>query len=237
MDFIKDGSDAQVFTMKPLSSTETLALQDVSFGKTFTTSGRFEANFKLSVAQLAILERLADVYSNEFIDSTLRPILTQESKISLRSLDWLCTNFAKRTNLSCTTKLGTNYNIHQGYKISLAHFRRRNFDPFRRRLRILVRHPNGDLTTTIGQLNYLAWCDAHGILDFAEKHVHEIEKDMCDTTTKSRRRKKAAMESGHSLRRNELTKAPPARITVYEGPARVAWDTQHRRDQAATTRR
>ena len=91
---------------------------------------------ELSQRQVSILRRIHLFFTPEIIANMLIPLINQQCGISLRSLDWLVTNYAKKHNIVCRARNQTMFNIYHGYKVALTHFRRRNFDPFRRRSRI-----------------------------------------------------------------------------------------------------
>lgn len=78
-----------------------------------------------------------------------------------------------------------------------------------------MKHPNGELLSTVGQLNYLKWTHENGILAYAKEHALEIEENMNEITTESRKRKLAAYDAGEMVKRNELTTAPSTKVTVY----------------------
>jgi len=50
-----------------------------------------------------VLRRLSTFYSDAGRLERIQPILTGESKISLRLLDWLVTNYAKKHNIAYLT--------------------------------------------------------------------------------------------------------------------------------------
>lgn len=122
MSFIHDNGSAIV--MKPRTAMQSMAIQDSTFGQVKTQVGRFEANYQLSPQQKAVLQRLEPFYTDEMIDELLRPIVNQTGVISLRALDWLCTNWSKSKNIICRDLNGKQYNIHHGYKMALTYFRR-----------------------------------------------------------------------------------------------------------------
>jgi hypothetical protein len=134
-------------------------------------------------------------------------------------LDWLCTNFAKERNATSVDKHGRIFNIHNSYKTAIAQFKRRDFDPFRRRLRITLKNPNGDIETTIGQVNMLHWCEEHGVLEFAAAHASEIEASVNKATQASRKRKEEAKKRGERAPRYELSHAPRRAATIYRATA------------------
>ena len=168
--------------------------------------------------QKSILHRLCNFYSEENIAQILLPMVSQNSCISLRSLDWLVTNYAKKHNIVCYAKNGSLFNIYHSYKISLTHFRRRNFDPFRRRQRIYVRCSTleENIQTTVGQVNFLHWAYNNGVLDYAKQNAKDIEQDMNHAASQQKTEKRKQLMSGIPKRRKELSKAPHTKCSVYQ---------------------
>lgn len=110
------------------------------------------------------------------------------SKISLRLLDWLATNYSKEYKVIYLWK-GETVNLFNLYKNKLKSYGKKYFDPFKRRNRItftprlndeLVREHNIRLPiqTTLGQLKFFEWIIEDGVLQYAKDHVKEIEADM-----------------------------------------------------------
>ena len=227
MDFVVDGGAVRAEVGRPKTAAECVNLQDRTLGHTSTDIGPFRVEYELSAQQVAILQRMARFYTPELIDEVLRPALAHGADAtnpSLRLLDWLTVNYAKRTKLCTISSDDTPFNVYQGYRAALHHFRRRLFDPFRRRLRLTVMHENGDLTSTIGQLQFLAWSHEHGILRFAREHSAEIEADMNAATALSRKARDEAARNGQKRKRRELSRACNAKVTVYAHPSVVKWD-------------
>ena len=243
MSFIKDETDARLIHMRPKSAMQSLAAQDDTVGTVKMRIGRFEADYKLSIQQIAILERLQSFYTEQMIEDVLRPIVNQEDSISLRALDWVCTNLSKSQPIVCQDIHGRPFNVHTGYKKALSWFRRRcapkhglrpevgrgrpvttpfaprrsprNFDPFRRRLRIVCRSDNGDVSSTVGQLNYIQFCYVNGVLNYTREHGREIERHMTRVTSESRQKKAADRQAGRQVKRNELSAATRSKLTIY----------------------
>ena len=163
--------------------------------------------------------------SSHLIEEYLIPLITQKSKISLRALDWLVTNYSKKYNIVCKTNNGNIFNIYHGYKVALSHFRRRNFDPFRRRTRIILKYFNEEYETTVGQCNFIHWAYQAGVLTYALENSFEIEKDMNSATYNNKIEKKSQLEKGIPKRRRELSKAPVAKCSVYRIASNVKFDT------------
>ena len=180
----------------------------------------------LNPRQMSILLRLTPFYQGE-IPPLVKDVLKQTSPISLRTLDWLVTNHSKKLNLVCTCEKGAVFNIFQGYKLCLGYYRRRNFDPFRRRNRIQIRIEGSTLPTTVGQLNFLHWAHTNGVLQYAQTHADEIEKDMNASTSAHKQDRKRKMERGLPHKRHELSKAPSSKCSVYKVDSKVSFDVRH----------
>lgn len=223
MEFVKDASGGMKASIqRPSTAAECVVLQDDTVGKSVEHIGPFRIEFSMSVHQRTILERMARFYTPDIIDEVLRPALSHGTDCknpSLRVLDWLTVNYAKKNKLATHMTNGELFNVYQGYRVALQHYRRRLFDPFRRRLRLTVEHPDGDLVSTPGQLQFLAWAYVHGVLQYARDHAELIEADMNAATARSKRAREEALRAGLRCRRNELSRPCAAKVTVYEGEA------------------
>ena len=161
----------------------------------------FWSTTPLSAAALERLKKLTAFYSPERIQTYLIPLINQQSRVSLRALDWLVTNHSKRHNVVYMWQISPMkkkeiVTIHENYKNWLRHFRCRLYDPFRRGQRIYFIGPLQDNTeklktpcvqvsnntaqypTTVAQLNFLYFAWIYGVYDYAEKHIHEIVPEM-----------------------------------------------------------
>lgn len=188
------------------------------------TIAPFEVEAQLTQRQLSILRRLAPFYTEERIERILCPLISQDGGISLRALDWLVTNYAKKHNIVCCRKDNSVFNIYHGYKVSLNHFRRRNFDPFRRRHRIkLVRQDGRVHETTTGQCNFLYWAYMNGVLQYAEDHAEQIECDMNAASSLHKAERRRHKEKGTVVKRRELSRAPECKCHVYEVDTHVSF--------------
>lgn len=110
-------------------------------------------------------------------------IIYQKSPISLRILDWFVTNFSKKNNITYDIIDKDNnlkkFMVYLDYKSQLKAYSKKQFDPFCRRERIsFYDHENKEIITTVGQLNFFRWCIENNILDYVEKNLKDIEKDM-----------------------------------------------------------
>lgn len=136
---------------------------------------------------------------NNNLDKMLR-IITGESKISLRIVDWFATNYAKKyytiyeikdvtTNVSFNDSFVKRFKVYDDYKLKLKAYSKRRFDPFCRWDRISIPYTTGNsIETTIGQLNFFKWALENKVVDYIERNYETIEKDMnCRNSTSKRK--------------------------------------------------
>ena len=123
---------------------------------------------------------LTRFYSHPPHMQAVLPFINGSSPISLRTIDWFVTNYARRHNLFI--RMGddsTPVNIYLNYRTQLKAYSKQQFDPFRRRDRITYYYDeHSSVETTIGQLNFFRWLDQTKILDYVIDHASEIEQDM-----------------------------------------------------------
>ena len=112
----------------------------------------------------------------------------KEPKLSLRLLNWFCTNYAKQYNVAYFIKKRNKqylFNVYTEYKIRAGSESKKYFDPFRRggsnNNKIIIEYnENGEtktLKTTTAQLNFFEWIISNNVLNYIEKHLKEIYDD------------------------------------------------------------
>jgi hypothetical protein len=140
-----------------------------------------------------LLNNLMDFYKDENNLTNMLKIITGESKISLRIVDWFATNYSKKnyTLYSIEENDGSikRFKVYFDYKLKLKAYRKRRFDPFCRWDRISIPYKNETcIETTIGQLNFFKWAIENKVIDYIYEHYEEIEKDMnCRNSTSKRK--------------------------------------------------
>ena len=179
---------------------------------------------RLHPRQIERLKELAPYFSEALQRDVLVPVATQTFDVSLRVLDYTCTNYAKKTRVLTTGSPPVH--VFSLYKDWLRHYRRKTFDPFRRRERIYFRSPcDGTvLDTTVAQLNFLRWALTYDILAYVRRHAAVIERDMLATLGESKRRRQAMEAQGLKRRRAELSRAPTMRCIVYSVAQHVTFE-------------
>jgi len=144
-----------------------------------------------------LLKNLKTFYLNCENDGTMIPnenlhkmlkIITGESKISLRIVDWFATNYAKKYYTLYTLD-DRRFKVYDDYKLKLKAYSKRRFDPFCRWDRIVMPYVNGtSIETTIGQLNFFKWALENKVIDYIDENYDTIEKDMNSRNSTSRRK-------------------------------------------------
>ena len=137
-------------------------------------------------------------------------IITGESKISLRIVDWFSTNYAKKyytiLNLDEDLNNGRRFKVYVDYKLKLKAYSKKRFDPFCRWDRISIPYKNDTcIETTIGQLNFFKWALENKVIDYIEENYEIIEKDMNNRNSTSKRKDQVVDNSKTRKKREELS--------------------------------
>jgi hypothetical protein len=149
----------------------------------------------LLLKNLLVFYKVYDEYgnhnTNNNLDKMLR-IITGESKISLRIVDWFATNYAKKYYTIYEindNSFSKRFKVYDDYKLKLKAYSKRRFDPFCRWDRISIPYTTGNsIETTIGQLNFFKWALENKAVDYIEKNYDTIEKDMNSRNSTSKRK-------------------------------------------------
>jgi hypothetical protein len=167
-----------------------------------------------------LLKNLMSFYKTDDSDGNYNPnnnldkmlkIITGESKISLRIVDWFATNYAKKYYTLYVIE-GTHDNVtrrfkvYDDYKLKLKAYSKKRFDPFCRWDRISIPYTNGKfIETTIGQLNFFKWAIENKVVDYIEENYSDIEKDMNNRNSTSKRKETITDNSKTRKKREELS--------------------------------
>ena len=153
----------------------------------------------------------------------LLPIILQQTRLSLRSLDWFVTNYCKKNNINYPLSRNDNiisYFPFKGYKSQLKAYSKKFCDPFCRRERVIFDYQNNTINpfnqnikmnhkeyiiTTIGQLNFFKFAIQENIINYAMEHIVEIENDMNGTLKSRESEKKNTFMEVKSIKRKELS--------------------------------
>jgi hypothetical protein len=116
-------------------------------------------------------------------------IIEGKSSISLRILDWFVTKYSKK-KIACNGgfKNVEAFDIKISYKAQLKGYKKRYFDPFRRRRKfyypcekdgfIVYENEDKHVYTTLGQLNFFKWAFTNNIVSYVEENLNFIIGEM-----------------------------------------------------------
>lgn len=147
---------------------------------------------------------------NNNLDKMIR-IITGESKISLRIVDWFATNYAKKyytlfTIEQTSDNISRRFKVYDDYKLKLKAYSKKRFDPFCRWDRISIPYTKGKfIETTIGQLNFFKWALENKVIEYVEQNYDTIEKDMNSRNSTSKRKETLIDNSKTRKKREELS--------------------------------
>jgi hypothetical protein len=141
--------------------------------------------------------------SPEYI-SKMIDIIEGKSDISLRILDWFVTKYSKK-KITCNggTKNIEAFDVKISYKAQLKAYKKRYFDPFRRRRKfyypcekdgfIVYENEDKHIYTTLGQLNFFKWAFTNNIVSYVEDNLNFIIGEM-NLFNKDEKKKKLQKE-------------------------------------------
>ena len=131
-------------------------------------------------------------------------IVEKKSKVSLRLIDWFVTKYAHkykvRLERNNTNNIDNGLPVHISYKAQLQSYKKKYFDPFRRRKRLKFRYffdrdKQISLCTTIGQLNFFKWAFTNCIVEYVITNYDVISKAMAQSNKMDKTKKKATSDS------------------------------------------
>jgi len=186
--------------------------------------GRFWATSQFSRRQVDRLKSLLSFFTDERMEKIVIPIISVNSRISLRALDWLVINYAKKHKIALVGNGLYVLSVYNEYRTWLHYWKRHTFDAFRRGPRLYFEYYGYTYSTTPAQLNFLYWCDKSGVLEYANNNLKEIETDMNRRITECRKEKARLKKAGSKRKRCELSKAPPIKCMVYRVPVTLQFN-------------
>lgn len=171
------------------------------------------------INDVLLLESLHTFFGTAYNRDKLISVLSDDKKISLRSIDWFITNYSKKNNIYYliysdednnpsfddeNNEYRNNMNVFHSYKSQLKAYSKKRFDPFCRRDRILFRmDEDHSVETTIGQLNFFRWAISNLVVDYIELYKDEIEYDM--NTSLKLMKENSEKKDGLRKKRQELS--------------------------------
>jgi hypothetical protein len=136
---------------------------------------------------------------------TLIDIVEKKSKVSLRLIDWFVTKYSYKHKVRLETNNDPNnvdngFNVHISYKAQLQSYKKKYFDPFRRRKRLKFKYffdkeKKISLCTTIGQLNFFKWAFTNNIVAYVINNYETIAKAMTHSNKLDKSKKQGISNS------------------------------------------
>jgi hypothetical protein len=161
-----------------------------------------------------VLYRLERFYNTANTERVCN-ILTGNSNLSLRLIDWFVTNYAKKYNVSYMTKANKHVIVYLSYKSHLKAYSKKMFDPFCRWKRIKFH----DMDTTVGQLNFFEWAITDEVLDYLDTHRDKVHADM-----EARLHEAKDTADGPKRKRHELSHSATKSMTRHDVRVTVKFD-------------
>ncbi|ARF09008.1 hypothetical protein Catovirus_1_1058 [Catovirus CTV1] len=138
-------------------------------------------------------------------------IINSSSGISLRVLDWFVTRYSKKMIISNNPNSEV-FDVHISYKAQLKSYKKRYFDPFRRKRKFYFYYDLNDkskkLYTTLGQLNFFKWAISNNIIGFVERNINQVTKAMNQSNKDDKKKKEKKKKEKNKLKKIENKNTP-----------------------------
>ena len=140
---------------------------------------------KNNSARDLLMVSLSRFYSQKNNMQRVLPYITCASEVSLRLIDWFVTNYSKKNNTILVRTVQNSvmhFNVYLNYRAQLKAYSKQQFDPFRRRDRVMFFYDcNRSVETTVGQLNFFRWMLQNDVLEYVTQNASDIEADMVNS--------------------------------------------------------
>ena len=150
-------------------------------------------HYKIMSRSETLLNSLKNYLTPDKMEKIL-PILTGESVISIRVIEWFVTNYCTKKNIAFIRKDKNNkdiyFNVYLNYKSQLKSYNKDLFDPFCRGEELIDFHikDNTYIVTNIPQLNFFKWALEYDIVDYIVTNLNDIYKDMTENNSKAQKK-------------------------------------------------
>lgn len=185
-----------------------------------------------------LLDSLHNFFKIPYNRDSLISVLSNEKKVSLRSIDWFITNYSKKNNIyyiiyensekiSSFKEINNNYrqnmNVFHSYKSQLKAYSKKRFDPFCRRERLLFKiDDKNSVETTIGQLNFFRWAISNLVIEYIILNKEDIENDM--NTCLKKMKMSHDKKDGSRKQRQELSLSATRGLIYNHIPVEISFD-------------
>ena len=153
-----------------------------------------------------LLRNLTNFYDKDNNMDKMLSIINGESTISLRIVDWFATNYSKQYYITYDINDKNRFKVYVDYKLKLRAYSKKRFDPFCRWDRISIPYKDGQyIQTTIGQLNFFKWAIENNVIEYIRENYGDIEKDMNNRNSTSKRQQNVESVNKTRKKREELS--------------------------------
>ena len=190
----------------PLSS---ILSKDGHVGASHFKYGPFWGGTKMPLKQYEIFKHVVEYFTIDILRNRVVPLINRKAEFSLRLIDWFVVNYA--TEIPVIYKWGDKVvNVKTSYQEMMRRYKRRFFDPFRRKMRLYFTIPaikteHGEdetFNTTVGQLLYFRWAFENGIIEQASLHIDQIYAHMVEKIKEKDKIKEESRVSGKHHKRS-----------------------------------
>ena len=180
------------------------------------------------VKHLRLLHEVFDYFNEDNLRTKIIPYIVRSAKSSLRQLDWLVVDYAmdqpvvypwKRRHEKEAAPLV----LRQSYTQMLSRYRRRHFDPFRRKHRVYFSLGEETYETTVGQLIFLMWAHEDGAIWYCENNYQEILDHMNDHISAKTVEIEKDRKAGKKHKRTPFIKKGHKRTVVCKYDQKRMW--------------
>ena len=183
-------------------------------------NGKTDSIFtNLNSKHSVLMEKLKYFYNNKDNLNTFLSTVNNETKLSLRIIDFFITNYARENEIIYNVDK-VRFMVYYSYKSQLKAYSKKQFDPFCRRERILFFIDKYDGTqcdpirTTVGQLNFFRWAITNNVLDYIAENYSDIESKMNKIYKKDKKKYTKPAEDNMTLSASKKISKHNITITV-----------------------
>jgi len=177
--------------------------------KTKDDDSELSSPIKFNGKERGLMYMIKAYYKNLDDEQILKiiDIINRESHLSLRVFDHFVTKYSDDHNINYPVN-GRDFFVRIKYKAQLKSFKKKYFDPFRRKNKFkftfTVNDKERSVITTIGQLNFFRWATENKIIEFIEKNMEKISNEMNKSSCQKTTTKKKKAETKRRKKNVEL---------------------------------
>lgn len=138
---------------------------------------------RCELQRISVLEFFSDEARWSAVRSYISPGPEEESRVSLRLIDYFVTNYARKflcdaSGAPSGAPSGGAANVYQSVQSALRGLNKKRMDPFCRRHAEKDQVEIKGVHTNVAQLSFFRWALINGVLRYIEQHAEEIRADM-----------------------------------------------------------